>query len=61
MLHFSIGFAFLMLLLIPIGFFMISLIYLTGEELRKKNQTQHKNSDPVTQNISKTEKLRVVK
>ncbi|WP_026477245.1 hypothetical protein [Alkaliphilus transvaalensis] len=64
MFHFTIGFSFLFILLIPIGFFMVSLVYLTGEELRKNHyHKQHMKSKKATkvEDIPRPERIRVVK
>ncbi len=62
MLQFLIGFAFLMVLLIPVGIFIASLIYLTGQEMRK-NYTHKpmKRQRTEVEEIPIKERLRVVR
>lgn len=62
MLNYWISVSFLILLLIPIGFFQISLIYLTGQQMRKNpNQNTIKSKYEVIDDIPQKQRLRIVK
>lgn len=62
MLQFLIGFAFLMVLLVPIGFFILSIIYSLGEELRQEASNKAKKKPSVQDTeIPVRERMRAVK
>ncbi|MBM7614732.1 hypothetical protein [Alkaliphilus hydrothermalis] len=62
MLQFLIGFAFLMVLLVPIGFFILSIIYSLGEELRHDASSKAKKKPSVqVAKIPVRERIRAVK
>jgi len=62
MLQFLIGFAFLMVLLVPIGFFILSIIYSLGEELRTEASNKGKNKPAVqVREVPVRERMRAVK
>ncbi|GAB6086054.1 hypothetical protein [Alkaliphilus crotonatoxidans] len=61
MLGYWISVAFLVLLLIPVGLFMISLVYFTGQEMRNHKKVKTVRNTRKKKNQPQRRSLRVVK